>query len=575
MRYFLKKTTPSKKGMYLQIYRTNYVPGKGNQNKSYKALGYVDELKAKGIEDPIEYAKGLINGLNGQHKLLKEKQIGDASTSKNAGYFLAKAMFDALDMDRDLNIVASSYKSQYEFAKFLRSLTYAQIVDPGSKLKMYRDIIPNLYGAERYTYDQILDGVNFMGGDFHKYIEVINHHISKRYERNLGIGYFDCTNYYFEIDEEDGYRRKGPSKENRHGPIIGQSLLLDADMIPLDMELYPGNESERPYLRGRIEDMKARNGVSGRVIQVADKGLNCARNIYAAVMEANDGYIFSKSVHGRSLSDAERKWVLLDDDGANRWTVVKDESGHVKYRYKECVDEFEYKCKIDPADKREAKFRVREKRIVTYSPKLASKQRREIMRMVERLQSKITYKEAVREELGDSVKYVNLEAKTIEGERVKIATSLDQKKVDEDLAFAGYNLLVTSETSAPAAEIYKAYHNLWRIEQSFRVMKTCLEARPVFVSDTNTIFGHFLVVYYALVIMRLLELKIFEDKIAIEQLFDFIRGYRVTENYDGSFINNATDTSTYRKIKDKLCLSKLGNVYLSRRDLDLLFETEF
>lgn len=575
MRYFLKKTTPSRKGMYLQIYRTNYVPRKGNQNKSYKALGCVDELKAKGIEDPIEYAKGLINELNGQHKLLMEKQIGDASTSKNAGYFLAKAMFDALDMDRDLNIVASSYKSQYEFAKFLRSLTYAQIVDPGSKLKIYRDIIPNLYGAERYTYDQILDGVNFMGGDFHKYIEVINHHISKRYERNLGIGYFDCTNYYFEIDEEDEYRRKGPSKENRHGPIIGQSLLLDADMIPLDMELYPGNESERPYLRGRIEDTKARNGVSGRVIQVADKGLNCARNIYAAVMEANDGYIFSKSVHGRSLSDAERKWVLLDDDGANRWTVVKDESGRVKYRYKECVDEFEYKCKIDPADKREAKFRVREKRIVTYSPKLASKQRREIMRMVERLQSKITYKEAVGEELGDSVKYVNLEAKTIEGERVKIATSLDQKKVDEDLAFAGYNLLVTSETSAPAVEIYKAYHNLWRIEQSFRVMKTCLEARPVFVSDTNTIFGHFLVVYYALVIMRLLELKIFEDKIAIEQLFDFVRDYKVTENYDGSFINNATDTSTYRKIKDKLCLSKLGNVYLSRRDLDLLFETEF
>lgn len=575
MRYFLKKTTPSKKGMYLQIYRTNYVPGKGNQNKSYKALGYVDELKAKGIEDPIEYAKGLIDELNGQHKLLKEKQIGDASTSKNAGYFLAKAMFDALGMDRDLNIVASSYKSQYEFAQFLRSLTYAQIVDPGSKLKMHRDTIPNLYGAERYTYDQILDGINFIGSDFHKYIEVINHHIGKKYGRNLSVGYFDCTNYYFEIDEEDGYRRKGPSKENRHDPIIGQSLLLDADMIPLDMEMYPGNESEKPYLRDRIEDMKARNGVSGRVIQVADKGLNCARNIYAAVMEANDGYIFSKSVHGKNLSDSERKWVLLNDDDINKWAAVKDESGYVEYRYKECVDEFEYECKIDPCDKGEVKFKVREKRIVTYNPKLASKQRREIMRMVERLKSKITYKEAVREELGDSVKYVNLEARTVEGEKVKIATSLNQKKIDEDLAFAGYNLLVTSETGASATEIYKAYHNLWRIEQSFRVMKTCLEARPVFVSDTNTIFGHFLIVYYALVIMRLLEFKIFDDKIAIEQLFDFIRDYKVTENYDGSFINNATDTSAYRKIKNKLGLSKLGNVYLSRRDLDLLFETEF
>ena len=133
MRYFLKKTTPSKKGLYLQIYRTNYVPGKGNQNKSYKAIGYVSDLKEKGIEDPIKYALDMVDELNGNHKLLKEKQIGESSTSKNAGYFLVKAMFDNLNMDRDLNIVASSYKSQYEFAPFLKALTYAQIVEPGSK----------------------------------------------------------------------------------------------------------------------------------------------------------------------------------------------------------------------------------------------------------------------------------------------------------------------------------------------------------------------------------------------------------------------------------------------------------
>ena len=147
--------------------------------------------------------------------------------------------------------------------------------------------------------------------------------------------------------------------------------------------------------------------------------------------------------------------------------------------------------------------------------------------------------------------------------------------VEEDLSFAGYNLLVTSEITADAREIYRAYHNLWRIEHSFRVMKTCLEARPVYVSENETIFGHFLVVYYALVIMRLIEFKVFNDEIPIEQLFDFVRDYSVTENYDGSFINNATDTPTYRKIKEKLGLAKLGNVYLSKRDLDLLFKTEF
>lgn len=577
MRYFLKKSIPSKKGLYLQIYRTNYVPGKGNQNRSYKALGYVSDLKAKGIADPIAWAKGQIGELNGDHALAKERQIGDSSTSKNAGYFLAKAMFDALGkgFDRDLNIVARLHKSQYDFATFLKTLTYAQIVDPGSKLKVFRDVIPNLYGAESYTYDQILDGVNFIGRDFHKYVEVLNHFIAKKWERRLGVGYFDCTNYYFEIDGEDEWRRKGPSKEGRHDPIIGQSLLLDADMVPLDMELYPGNESEKPYLRQRIEDMRSRNGVEGRVIQVADKGLNCARNVYAAVKEADDGYIFSKSVHGRNLSEAEKKWVLLADEGANAWHDVRDERGRLRYRYKECVDEFEYKCKIDPGDAKETKFSVREKRIVTYNPALAAKQKREIRRMVERLEAKVRYREIVREELGDSAKYVNLEARTVGGEKVKIAVSLNQERIDEDMAFAGYNLLVTSETEADAREIYKTYHNLWRIEHSFRVMKTCLEARPVYVSDPNTIFGHFLVVYYSLAIMRLIEFKVFEDRLPIEQLFDFIRDYNVTENYDGSFVNNATDTPTYRAIKQKLGLSRLGNVYLTKKDLDNLFQTEF
>ena len=194
--------------------------------------------------------------------------------------------------------------------------------------------------------------------------------------------------------------------------------------------------------------------------------------------------------------------------------------------------------------------------------------------MVERLEAKVRCKEVVREELGDSAKYVNLEAKTVDGEKVKIAASLDRERVDEDLSLAGYNMLVTSEAEADARKIYRAYHNLWRIENSFRVMKTCLEARPVYVSDPNTIFGHFTVVYYALTVMRLLELKAFEDRLPIEQLFDFIRGYNVTETREGGFVNNATDTPTYRAVKEKLGLAKLGNVYLSKKDLDNLFKTE-
>ena len=590
MVYFLKKSNPSKKGTYLQIYLNYYDPNtKSKKNKSYKALGYVSDLIDKGINDPISYYTEYVKKLNDELSSVKELQISDSSTQKYAGHFLVKSMFDLLNMDRTLNIVASNFKCQYKFSDMFKALCYSQILSPGSKLKAFERVIPNIYGSPSFSYDQILDAVNFIGGDYHKYIEIINHHINDIWPRNMEKVYFDCTNYYFEIDLETDFLRKGPSKENFKGPIMGQALLLDTEQIPLDTEFYPGNESEKPYLRKRVENMKSRNNVDGRVIQVADKGLNCARNIYSAVVEANDGYIFSKSIRGRSLSKDEQDWILMDDNELNKWIDVRDEIGNLIYKYKtskhivrsgkyagKVVDyaKYSYKCKINPEDESETEFTVKEKRIVTYNPTLARKQRAEINKEVEKLKKILSYKTAVKEDIGDSAKYINFEAKDQDGKKIKIATSLNQEKIDADLKFAGFNMLVTSEINSDPTEIYKIYHNLWRIEESFRLMKTYLESRPAFVSDEDTIKGHFLICYISLTLIRLLELKIFKDEIPAAQLFDFIRQYKVTENYDLSYINNSTWSRTYEKIKEKLGLSKLGNVYLSKKDLDLLFETE-
>ena len=128
---------------------------------------------------------------------------------------------------------------------------------------------------------------------------------------NTSKTYFDCTNFYFEIDKEDEFRKKGPSKENRRDPIIGLGLLLDANQIPIGMKLYPGNESEKPIIREVIKDLKNRNQITGKTIQVADKGLNCSNNIINAIKN-KDGYIFSKSV--KQLPEVEQTWVLLDND---------------------------------------------------------------------------------------------------------------------------------------------------------------------------------------------------------------------------------------------------------------------
>ena len=170
--------------------------------------------------------------------------------------------------------------------------------------------------------------------------------------------------------------------------------MLDADQIPLDTEFFPGNESEKPFLRKRVEEMKARNNVTGRIIQVADKGLNCARNIYSAVIEAQDGYIFSKSIKGTSLNKTQKEWILAEDDDLNKWITVRDNKGQIMFKYKTVktigrskkVYDFgiyEYKCKLNPDDTQETRFTVKEKRIVTYNPELASKQRKEILKDVE------------------------------------------------------------------------------------------------------------------------------------------------------------------------------------------------
>ena len=565
MAYFLKKTKPSKKGEYLQIYESKYIPGKGCRNHSYKVLGYVSDLIDKGIKDPIKYAKDIIKKLNDDSDN-SIPQIGDYSSSKNVGYFLLKAMIDNLNVDNDLQLMTLRKQFKFKISDFIRSMIYSQIINPGSKLKAFEKVMPNIYDIQLFSYDQILDGIEYIGSDYQKYIELFNYHIEKIYPRDTKKVYFDCTNYYFEIDLEDELRKKGPSKENRKCPIISQALLLDSNQIPLGMNLFPGNESEKPYLRKSIEDLKERFNVVGKVIQVADKGLNCAKNIYAAVREASDGYIFSKSVHGKNLSNIEKEWVLTEND-YNIFHDVISKDGKLKYRYKETIDKFEYSF-IE--DGRKQTFTVKEKRIVTYNPSLAKKQKKEILKEVEKAKTKLSIKSASREEFGDCIKYLSFESKDKTGNKIKINPSLNMDKINEDLSYAGYNLLVTSELDKNAQEIYEIYHGLWRIEESFRIMKTYLEARPVYLQKEESIYGHFLICYLSLVVLRLLELKVFNDELSSSELISFIREYNVTETPEKNYINNAIRSETYLKIKSTLGLSKLGNLYLTKKNLDNL-----
>ena len=570
MAYFLKKTK-NKKGTYFQIYESYYDPErKGGAHRSYKPIGYIHELQANGIDDPIAVFTEEVKKLNQEHNRKKqadkERQISEDSPEKLLGYFPLKNLNDSLGVKKYIDLMQTVTDFRFNVFDLLSALIYARVVRPCSKSKTYVEVIPKLFEKHSFSLDQLYSGLEYIGSEYEKIIEIFNHQINQKFIFDTSHSYFDCTNFYFEIDKEDDFRLKGPSKENKKEPIVGLGLLLDANQIPIGMKMYPGNESEKPVIRTVIDDLKQRNHISGRTIQVADKGLNCFNNILHA-LKAGDGYIFSKSV--KTLPETEETWVLLPND----YVDVKNKKGELLYRIKECVDDFSYTY-TDATGHRKT-LKLPEKRIVTFNPKLAEKQKYEINRQVEKAK-KLKACEAKKSEYGDSAKYVTFVSADKKGQKTdnKIKVEINEKAIEKAKKLAGYNMIITSETRMTASEIYAAYHNLWRIEESFRVMKSQLDARPVYLQKRDTITGHFLICYLSVLLTRLLQIHILNDNFGTEELFDFMHDFRVAKISDRKYINLARSSSFIKQLSAKTGLP-LTSYFLGNEDINKMLSHRF
>lgn len=570
MAYFLKKTN-NKKGTYLQIYESYYDPErKGGAHRSYKPIGYVHELQQKGIDDPFAFYSEEVQRLNQEQRLNKQKekerQIGEESPEKLLGYFPLKNINDSLHCKKYIDFMQSATDFRFNVFDMMSALVYARAVQPCSKSKTFIDVIPKLFENHRFSLDQLYSGLEYIGSEYEKIIEIYNHQVASKYPFDTSTSYFDCTNFYFEIDQEDDFRRKGKSKENKTEPLVGMGLLLDAHQIPIGMKMYPGNESEKPVIRTIIDDLKQRNNITGRTIRVADKGLNCFNNILHALKE-RDGYIFSKSV--KTLPDIEKTWVLLEND----YVDVKNKKGEVLYRIKECVDDFTYSYTNDKGQKKSVK--LREKRIATFNPKLAEKQKYEINRQVEKAKNLRTC-EAKKSEYGDSAKYVTFITANKRGEKTdgKIKVEMNEEAIKNAKKLAGFNMMVTSEIHMSASEIYAAYHNLWRIEESFRIMKSQLDARPVYLQKEETITGHFLICYLTVLLTRLLQIHVLKDNYGSEEIFNFIRDFRIAKISDRKYINLTKSSSFVNEFKAQTGLP-LTSYFLGNEDINKVLGHRF
>lgn len=557
MAYFLKKTK-SKTRTYLAIYESFYSHAKkGTAHKCYKSLESVETHIANGISDPIAHFQKEVDELNKEKDEKGILKITDKPPILHLGYFPLANLMDKLKIKHYVDFFKFTNDFKYDLFEVLSSLIYARSVKPCSKHKTFHDVLPSLYDSYHFSYDQLLAGLSFLGCNYEKFVELFAVQIEKYYGTDTSKTYFDCTNFYFEIDREDDFRRKGPSKENHKSPIVGLGLLLDANQIPIGMKMYPGNESEKPVLRDVIEQLKNQNRIIGKTIHVADKGLNCAQNI-AFSKKNGDGYLFSKSVKG--LPEKEKVWVLLDND----FKEVRDSNNKLLYSYKSCIDKFPYKIHHEGKDKM---VYLTEKRVLTYNPALAAKKKYEINRMVEKATA-LTVSKAKKNEYGETGKYLNITDENGE----KAIVSINQDAIDKDLQFAGYNLLVTSEIEMTSSDIYTTYHNLWRIEESFKIMKSDLDARPAFMQTEDGIKGHFLICYLTVLLERILQFKVLENKYSSSAIFKFIKDFNVTKA-DNKYINTATYTDFIQMLSDKWKL-KLTHLHLTETQVKSLFNNK-
>ena len=536
MAYFLRKTRRKNGDIYYQIYDSCYsAEERKNKNRSVEKLGLLSSLRREGESDSEceQRLRGTVSERERDRSGKQAKQIDDNDELVNYGYFLLEGMVRHLDIRKQIDLLTLGSRIRFSLSDVLFSLADARVIDPCSKWKTFAEVFPLMYEdpTKKISLSQMYSGVCFLGTVVQDVVDILNAAIGKRFGRSLDRVYFDCTNYYFEIDCESGIKRRGPSKENRTSPIVSMALLLDSDLIPYQMEIFPGNESEKPRLPRALDRIREEKGKESKIIQVADKGLNCAENIRKC--GKNDGYIFSKAP--KMMADKDLEW-MFDEKG---WTDVMDKNGEVSYRYKSVTDVYDYEFKDENG--KTVKFTKAEKRVATFNPSLRKKQAIELTRQYDKAMKKTAsaqIKEAVG---GKNAKMISVDAvskKTGEElEDAQIVLSGNKEKLEHDLKLAGYNILITSEVAMKESEIYDVYHKLWNIERTFRMMKTQLAARPAFASTDDGIRGHFLTCYTSIVLLRLLEKKVFSGQFTVEEIIEYIKKARAFRLSDNDYCN--------------------------------------
>ena len=607
---FVKKSISN--GRVFLVYAQGYRKNGKVRHKTIEKIGYLDELE-KEYEDPIAHFKALAKEKSKEDiteftiKNLKTKVIDDSSKSKNLGYVALREIYKELGLEQFFNDKNKNLKIEYDLNKIFALLVYSRIMYPGSKKETYEGREKFFENFDNFELQDVYRSLDY----FNQYKEEIEallwNNTKDTYNRKTDNLYYDCTNYYFEINYNDtdlvdeegniiekGYRKRGPEKNHRPDPIIEMGLLMDSTNIPISFDLFPGNESEKLSLLPITRKTKL-NCNLGRTVIVADRGLNTSDNIYFLAgnnhKSSLDGYIYGQSVRG--ADENFKKWVLdqsgyieelvTDENGSPetfRQMIFEDgifkgyEKKNVIFKHKSRTYPKELNVTIDKNSKKKRKVITDQKQMVYYSQKYADKQKRDRNLMIERAKDLIANPQKYnRVTASGSAAYINNIKfdKTTGAVADGLNLSLKLDKIEEEEKYDGYYSIVTSELKMTDQELRNRYRGLAKIEETFKITKSELNARPVLVWTKEHIESHFLTCFVALVITRLLEIKL-NKKYSIHKIIDSIKKYNsitiehdlCIQNYNDQIINDLGNILGIDFSRKYLTLSEIKKIFFKK-----------
>lgn len=506
------------------------------KNTTIEYLGDLETLK-KEYDDPITHFKEVVNKMNNEEKVLKQPiliqldkkeqlQVG-TNTLKNFGYSALSKIYHELEIDKFL---ISKFKnrnvSEFKINNIMKLLVFARCLFPDSKKSTYenKDLF---FENTNFSLKEVYNTLGYLEPLKESIQYYIYDNIEKQYKPNNEAIFYDVTNYYFEIDESDEIRKKGVSKERRQNPIVQMGLFIDSLGLPMCYKLFEGNTNDCLTLKPMVQELQKNYSV-GKVIVVADKGLNTGNNI-AYNKAIGNGYVMSLSVRG---ANKELKDYVLDEKD-----YQYNEDKTYKLKSRKCPREIIITKKDTNGKTIKVKENVDEHQIIFWSADYAKRAKAERQPAIDKAIDLIGNIQKYNKKncVGASkyVKHLVFDKNTDEIIEAQSKLSLDEEKIAEEEKFDGYYMIVSSEFDKTPNEIIDIYRGLWRIEETFKVTKSELDARPVYVSRKEHIEAHFLTCYIALVLSRVLQYKL-DKKYSVGKILESLgkcNCYNIQENY--------------------------------------------